>query len=169
MPSAPVSDARDTQTVSVLRRLLLAVCFLGIVGTGIELLLLEHYAELLQRIPGGMLLLALVLLAAWILTRVRVVLRIFQVLMLLFVASGALGIYLHYQSNVDFEREMNPSATGRELIQESLTGAMPVLAPGMMVQLGVVGLLYTYRHPIFSVPWETEPSSLDVHEVLNDT
>ena len=149
--------------------MLLAVYFLGIFGTGIELVLLGHYAELPQLIPGGMILLAFAFLATWILTRARVVLLVFQVLMFLFVASGALGIYLHYQSNVEFELEMNPSATGLELIWESLTGAMPVLAPGTMVQLGLVGLLYTYRHPIFSVSWETERSSLDAHEAHDDT
>lgn len=37
--------------------MLLAVYFLGIFGTGIELVLLGHYAELPQLIPGGMILL----------------------------------------------------------------------------------------------------------------
>ena len=63
---------------------------------------------------------------------------------------------------------MNPSATRRELIWESLTGAMPLLAPGTMVQLGVVGLLYTFRHPIFSVTRETERSSHDAYEAHDD-
>ena len=168
MPGSAVSDARDTQTVRVLRGMLLAVFFLGTLGTGIELMLLGHYAELPQLIPGGMILLALAFLAAWILIRGRVILRVFQVFMFLFVASGTLGIYLHYQSNVEFELEMNPSATRRELIWESLTGAMPLLAPGTMVQLGVVGLLYTFRHPIFSVTRETERSSHDAYEAHDD-
>ena len=90
MPGSAVSDARDTQTVRVLRGMLLAVFFLGTLGTGIELMLLGHYAELPQLIPGGMILLALAFLAAWILIRVRVILRVFQVFMFLFVASGTL-------------------------------------------------------------------------------
>jgi hypothetical protein len=33
------------------------------------------------------------------------------------------------------------------LISKTLTGATPVLAPGSMSLLGVVGLAFTYRHP----------------------
>jgi hypothetical protein len=48
---------------------------------------------------------------------------------------------------VVFELEMNPSAGGTQLVWESLSGAMPALAPGTLFQLGLVGLLYTYPHP----------------------
>ena len=130
--------------------MLLAVFLLGALGTGIELVLLEHYSELAQLIPPGLILGGLVVLAMWFLSGVPAVLRVFQVSMLLFVLAGVLGIYLHFDSNVEFELEMNPSAAGWPLIWASLTGAMPALAPGTMVQLGLVGLLYTYRHPIFA-------------------
>jgi hypothetical protein len=30
---------------------------------------------------------------------------------------------------------------------KTITGATPVLAPGSMVLLGLVGFAYTYRHP----------------------
>jgi hypothetical protein len=33
------------------------------------------------------------------------------------------------------------------LFREALSGATPALAPGTMVQFGLLGLLYTYRHP----------------------
>jgi hypothetical protein len=51
---------------------------------------------------------------------------------------------------------MNPSAAGTDLIWESLTGAMPALAPGTMFQLGLVGLLYTYGHPGLGRPARTD-------------
>jgi hypothetical protein len=36
---------------------------------------------------------------------------------------------------------------GTELITKVFTGATPVLAPGTMALLGMVGLMHTYRHP----------------------
>lgn len=143
----------------ILRKALLAIFLLGTLGAGIELVLLEHYAELAQLIPLGAMLAGLVVLAMWFLTRAPIVLRVLQVFMLLFCLVGIVGIYLHYESNVEFELEMNPSATGWPLIWASLTGAMPALAPGTMIHLGLVGLLYTYRHPGFVGAGAKEPKS----------
>ena len=137
------------QQAGFLRKMLLAVFLLGALGTGTELVLLEHYGELAQLVPLGMILIGLVVLAMWFVSKVPAILRVFQVSMLLFVLAGVVGIYLHYDSNVEFELEMNPAAAGWSLIWASLSGAMPALAPGTMVQLGLVGLLYTFRHPDF--------------------
>jgi hypothetical protein len=66
----------------------------------------------------------------------------------LFVLSGGIGVVLHYQGNVAFELEMYPTLSGMELVSRTLTGATPVLAPGSMTLLGLVGLAATYRHPL---------------------
>lgn len=134
----------------MIRTLLLAVFLLGTLGTGIELLLLGHYENPWQWTPLGMIALSLVVLAFRFCLRDPRMIRVFQVTMGLFLVSGCLGIALHYANNREFELEMYPSMEGTELIWESLTGAMPALAPGMMIQLGLVGLLYTYRHPDLS-------------------
>ena len=123
---------------------------LGTLGTGVELLLLGHYENPWQWTPIGMLTLGLAIAAMCFFVRSRLLLQVFRATMVLFVAAGGLGIFLHYENNREFELEMYPSMEGTELIWESLTGAMPALAPGTMIQLGLVGLLYTYRHPIFS-------------------
>jgi hypothetical protein len=68
--------------------------------------------------------------------------------MVAYVLAGALGVFLHLRSNVEFEKEMRPSIAGRELVLETLTGAIPALAPGAMAQLGLLGLLICYRHPL---------------------
>jgi hypothetical protein len=47
---------------------------------------------------------------------------------------------LHYQGNVEFERELAPDASGLPLVWEALKGATPALAPGTMMLLGAVGL-----------------------------
>jgi hypothetical protein len=127
--------------------MLLAVFLLGSVGTAAELLLLGHTEEVWQLIPLALITVSLTVVGMWLISGARGILRVFQAVMLGFLGAGALGIYLHYGSNVEFELEMNPSAGGTQLVWESLTGAMPALAPGTMFQLGLVGLLYTYRHP----------------------
>ncbi len=147
-----------------IRSLLLVIFLLGVLGAGSELILLGHYEEPWQLVPLGMIGLSLAVLVVRLFRNDARVLRIFQVCMLLFVAAGILGVYLHYQSNVEFELEMNPAAAGWELIRESLSGAMPALAPGTMVHLGLIGLLYTWRHPIFSASRNSANTFLEASE-----
>ena len=148
-----------------IRSLLLALFLLGVLGAGGELILLGHYEETWQILPLGIMGLSLAALAARLFRNDAPVLRVFQACMLLFVAAGIVGVYLHYQSNVEFELEMNPAAAGWELIRESLTGAMPALAPGTMTYLGLIGLLYAWRHPIFSrnARDNTSPDANEIH------
>ena len=147
-----------------IRSLLLAIFLLGALGAGGELVLLGHYEEPWQLVPLGMIGLSLVVLAVRLFRNDARVLRVFQVCMLLFVVAGVLGVYLHYQSNVEFELEMNPAAAGWELIWKSLTGAMPALAPGTMAYLGLIGFLHTWRHPIFSASRNRTNASLETSE-----
>ena len=141
--------------------MLLAIFLVGALGTAVELVLLGHYEEVWQLIPLGLLTVSLTVLVAWFIAGGRGLFRIFRFSMLFCLAAGALGIYLHYQSNVEFELEMKPSAGGLRLVWDSLTGAMPALAPGTMFQLGLVGLLYTYRHPVLRPQLEDTESSLE--------
>jgi hypothetical protein len=63
--------------------------------------------------------------------------------MLLSIASGAAGSLLHYKGNVEFEVESMPGLGGWALFKQSMTGATPALAPGTMILLGALGLLFT--------------------------
>ena len=74
-------------------------------------------------------------------------LRLFQVTMAIFVVTGLVGIYLHLRGNVLFEQETDPSARGLELVWRSLRGGIPLLAPAAMSQIGLLGLVFAYRHP----------------------
>jgi hypothetical protein len=143
----PGPGGRTTQE-SPLRRALLWLVMLGMLGTGAELILLEHTETVWQLIPIAALAAGLI---GAVIVRVRgsrPALRVFQALMLGFVAAGVAGLILHYRGNAEFELEMYPSMKGFELIMNSLKGATPALAPGTMAQLGLLGLAYTFRHPI---------------------
>lgn len=133
--------------LDVVRRILLATLVLGLVGTGLELLLLEHFEDWRQMIPLGLIAAALLVLVWHAVQRGPAPVQVLQVLMLVFVLAGVLGLTLHYRGNAEFEREMYPDLAGMELFRESMMGATPALAPGTMIQLALIGLAYAYRHP----------------------
>lgn len=134
----------------MLRAALLAVFLFGVVGVLGELVLLEHTEDVWQWTPLVLLGAGPFVLAWHGMSRGPAALRTFQALMILFVVSGIAGLLLHYKGNVEFELEMHPGATGWGLVWEALKGATPALAPGTMIQFGLLGLVYTYKHPRFT-------------------
>jgi hypothetical protein len=136
-----------SRTLAALRFALLLILLVACAGLLVELFLLGHIEDAWQWVPN-VLLGASVLVMLWQLVRPsREGTRSLQVLMLLFVAGGLVGLALHYKGNVEFEREMYPTLAGLQLFKQAMTGATPSLAPGTMVQLGFLGLLYCFRHP----------------------
>ncbi len=143
-------DNGEIPTINALRGFLLILLLIGILGTGAELLLLEHIEDVWQWAPLILMGVSLAVLGWRAVDRGRVSMRAFQGTMILFVVSGFVGLWMHYQGNAEFEREMYPTLKGLALFWEALKGATPTLAPGTMIQLGLLGLAYTYRHPALS-------------------
>ena len=143
-----------------IRRLLFAVLLLGIVATLTDLLLLSHYEDTAQVIPLALLAAALAALA-WHGTRPSLSsVRTIQVLMTLCVVAGLVGAGLHFNGAAEFQREIDPSIAWRPLIRK-VAGSQspPLLAPGAMVQLGLIGLIYAFRHPLTTGRPETGNST----------
>jgi hypothetical protein len=140
-------SGRESATLGALRGGLLIILVLGLIGVLSELLLLEHTEDPWQRVPIFLLIGSLIIAGWHLVERKALSVRFLQGAMALFVISGALGLLLHFRGNVAFELEMQPSARGWPLIWAALRGATPALAPGTMVQLGLIGLAYTYHHP----------------------
>ena len=140
---------RAHDALTRIRAFLLATLAVGIIGMGVELLLIGHSESVQQQIPLVLLALGGVTLGVHAAAPRPVTVRALQAVMTLFVVSGAVGVWLHYRGNVEFELEMYPSMEGIELVQKTLTGATPVLAPGSMTLLGLIGLTcsYAYGHP----------------------
>jgi hypothetical protein len=130
-----------------LRQLVLALVFIGIVGLEIELALLRHAESFSQWIPHIVLITGLISTVAVALRPRVATLRAFQAMMWIFIAVGLLGLYFHYKGNVEFALERYPSLGGFRLVWKALRGATPALAPGALTQLGLLGLIYSYRHP----------------------
>ena len=133
-----------------LRQLVLALVFLGVVGLEIELALLRHAESFSQWIPHVVLLLGLFSTVLVATRPTATTMRVFQAMMWAFIVIGLLGLFFHYKGNVEFAVERDPTLSGFRLIWKALRGATPALAPGALSQLGLLGLIYTYRHPVLS-------------------
>lgn len=147
LETSPPGIESRRETAGPLRTLLLAVLAFGEVGMIAELLLLGHTEDTQQWIPLVTLALGLVATAALAFRPGRGSVLGVRVVMFLFIAAGLAGLYFHYTGNAEFELEMYPSIHGLELFRKSMTGATPALAPGMLAQLGLLGLAITWKHP----------------------
>lgn len=140
----------SVDSLSLVRRGLLALLAFGCVGLLGELVLLEHYEEWLQITPLALLgVTMLTILWQWT-SPTRASLRALQVVMLLLIVAGAVGVVLHFAGNYEFERELEPDLGGMPFWLEVIRGATPTLAPGTLIQFGLLGLLYAYRHPVLT-------------------
>lgn len=127
-----------------MRRMLVAVLFVGIVGVSAELVLIEHDESLEQLVPliaAG----ASVVALAWdTLARGRASRLVLRIALLALAASGVYGLYLHYASNEEFQRELEPTLAGWDLVLETLrSSSPPALAPGVLTLLGAIGWIAT--------------------------
>ncbi len=130
-----------------LRRLLLGLLVLSIVGTIVDILLLEHTESCWYWITLVALGAALVAAVLCLAVPSAPVVRLLMWTMALNLAMGLTGLALHYKGNVEFELEMYPTRGGFELVWEALKGATPTLAPGAFILLGLVGVVACYGHP----------------------
>jgi hypothetical protein len=127
--------------------MILAIFVFGLLGTGGELLFLDHTHGWTQLIPVVLMVMSLLVLIWHGLDRKSASVRTFQITMVLLLAAGILGTGLHYQANEAYELEGDPTMNGLALLSKAMAGAAPGLAPGAMIQLGLLGLVYTVRHP----------------------
>jgi hypothetical protein len=150
----------EAAALSRIRHAILGIVALGTIGMSIELLLIGHYEDADQLIPLAV---AAAGLVSVLLSAVRPsagLLRLLQFMMLTYVGTGLIGITLHYEGNVAAQRELDPAIAGPTLFWKAVEAtAPPALAPGVMVQLGLLGLLATYRHPALAEAGFAETTS----------
>jgi hypothetical protein len=141
-------DSIGSDVAAVLRRLILVILTVGMLGTAADLLLLKHFEDIWQ-LPPLLLIGGALLVVVWLVLSGRAMaVMALRMTMIAFIAAGCAGILLHYSGNSEFQREIDPTLAGWDLVVKVLTAkAPPALAPAGMIQLGLLGLLYTYRHP----------------------
>ena len=132
------------------RKILLGIFLIGVGGIATELWLLGHYEELDQVIPLALAVAGAIVMLTAAVMPVPTTVRALQFVLLLCVLSGFLGMWFHFQATTEFQLEMDPSLRGWALFRKAIVAkAPPALAPGSMIQLGLIGLAYTFKHPVF--------------------
>ena len=135
-------------TLSVVRRWLFAVLALGVAGTGTELLLIEHYEDPLQFVPLATIAIGVLVIVWHAAAGGAPSVRALQATMVLFLVAGSAGMWFHFRGGAEFQLEIDPAQSRWNVFTKVMRAkAPPVLASGVMVQLGLLGLVYAYRHP----------------------
>jgi hypothetical protein len=149
-PPQPGADSAGAHRIELLRGWILIILVLGLLGTITELVLLEHYEQPLQFVP--LVLIVAALATVWWEFRRRAIAshRAMQIVMALFVLAGFAGFAAHFQGSAAYQLELDPEMGKWELLEKILRAkAPPLLAPGMMLQLGLLGLAYGFSDPRF--------------------
>jgi hypothetical protein len=140
-------------TETRIRRFLLLLLTIGLAGVATELVALQHYEDPWQILPFALIGACLSTIAWHALSESWASAQTLRLLMAMMIAAGAIGITLHYRGNLEFQLESNPELKGWELMRRILHAkAPPALAPAAMAQLGLIGLIYLYRHPSLKQP-----------------
>lgn len=141
---ATTITANSDGMLRAVHRGLVWLLLFGLAGLEVELVLLRHTDGVWQLLPLVLMGATLLVMVWYMRSRMRAAVRVLQGAMWLFIASGVAGTVLHYQGNVVYESESNPGLAGRELYQAAVQGSTPTLAPGAMIQLGLLGLIVAY-------------------------
>src|SRR5215470_3091572 len=147
-PPQAQADSAGADRIELLRRWILVILVLGLLGTVTELVLLEHYEQPLQFVPLVLIVAAVSVLWWEFRRRDLASRRATQVVMGLFVLAGFAGFAAHFWGAAEYQLELNPDMSNWELLERILHAkAPPLLAPGMMLQLGLLGLAYVFSDP----------------------
>ena len=143
-------DGAGADRTELLRRWILGVLVLGLLGTVTELVLLGHYEQPLQFVPLVLIAAAIAVLAWEFKQHDAASRRALLIVMALFVLAGFAGFVAHFLGSAEYQLELNPEMGTWELVEKVLRAkAPPLLAPGMMLQLGLLGLAYVFSDPRF--------------------
>jgi len=146
---AEINSTDDRSVLDKVRRILLAILALGMAGSLTELILLKHTEDPIQWVPLVLLGAGGAVLAWHSASGGAASLRLMRWVMGGFVAAGIAGVYFHFQGSAEFKLESQPTLAGMALFWQAIRAKTPpLLAPGAMVQLGLLGLAYTYKHPV---------------------
>jgi hypothetical protein len=134
-----------------LRRLLLALLAIGLLGVVADLVMLAHYENGWMLIPFAVIVVALCTLAARVLNPSAATVYFLRVAMAGMFVTALVGIVLHYRGGVEFQRDMDPTLSHWALFWKVMRmKAPPPLAPGALLQLSLLGFAATYRDPLTS-------------------
>jgi hypothetical protein len=136
-----------------LRRFLFGLAVFLCVGTVTELWFTKnhHAQEVTQLIPFALCAVGLcAIISAWVRPQ-RLTLLGLRACMGLVLSGSVLGVYEHVASNLEYLLEIHTTATVRDVFMEALSGASPLLAPGVLALAAILAIAATYHHPALEV------------------
>jgi hypothetical protein len=160
-PPRAIASLVQRDTPTLLRRGVLALAWLGLIGTTTELVFLRHWATATQLIVWpfcGLLGVAAVIVTARPSRRSVVIVRWLAAVV---VVVSAVGVGMHVLENLDagpLDRNYAPIWSSMSAFDQwwaAITGGVgpaPVLAPGALAEISMALALVTIRHPVVSQP-----------------
>jgi hypothetical protein len=132
-----------------LRRVLMVLLGVGLTYLALELVLLEHFENAWMILPLAAIAAALVSCGALVAGPTPLRIRMFRAVMASLTIIGLIGVVLHYRVGVEFQSDMDPTLGRGQMMWKVLhMKAPPMLAPGALAQLGLLGLIVVYRYPV---------------------
>ncbi len=125
-----------------LKYVILYTLIFFLLGSLTELYLIKHYEDTTQTIPIFCIGLSLASLIVLFFKVSKLTIILFKLSLFVISLVGLSGVFLHLNSNYEFEKEMRPNSNSLDLFIESLSGALPALAPLNLVLLAMVGYSY---------------------------
>jgi hypothetical protein len=144
------------ETATILRRGVLGLVALGIVGTTVELVFLRHWSSATETIVWPIMAALAVAFVAMIRLPSAGVVQVVRVVALVAAAFAIIGMGFHVAENLTagpLDRDYAAiwdTMPAYEQWFAAVTGAVgpaPTLAPGVLAEMGLALLLSTIRHP----------------------
>ncbi len=127
-----------------LRTFLYALAAAMFAGTVLELLAVEHYQDAIQLIPFGLCALGVLAIGlVWLKPGPTVVLA-FRVFMVITAVGSLFGVYKHLEGNYEFAHELRPRAGFSDLLEATLKGGAPMMAPGILAIGAIIAVAATF-------------------------
>lgn len=135
------NQTKRTKKSTVVQIIFAALIFMS-AGTILELYLLAHFEDVEQLIPIVGIAFLMTMMVVLSFKQNQMLQKLYKLLLVLIALIGFYGMYLHLKANFEFEKEMKPTLSGWELFSESLSGALPALAPASLIALALIGYSY---------------------------
>ncbi|MDR8392900.1 hypothetical protein NC796_17220 [Aliifodinibius sp. S!AR15-10] len=132
------------------RRFLLSLSGFIFAGSALELVFLEHYEAIIQYLPFVLSGVGLITVLIAIRKASQSSIKWLRYVMWIVGIGGIFGMYQHLEHNFDFAVEISPNISTMGAFWESLYGASPFLAPGILCLGALLGYAATWRHPLLS-------------------
>ena len=133
--------------VSRFRSFLLVTAGLCCVASVLELWLEEHTGSLPQLIPFYICGLGAAATVIALIPPQRVTLKLLRNVMGAMLVGSLFGLFEQVEHNWEFAREIRPNASYQVLLSDTLHGANPLLAPGILALAAALAIAATYYHP----------------------